>query len=209
MHRILSTLALAATLGLAGAAQAAVVTFEPDDFVLVLGDGDTHSVEGFDFTLQSGRADASFFVSGLQDPAYVGNGSRTLVAANQANLRVATSSGQGFDLLSFDLGGSFVDFTEAWAESVTVIGHTAAGDLSLTVDLPDLATMATVTLNWLGLSSFELRPNGTPVNDFGPDFSIDNLRVNVVPEPASLAVVALALALAAGVGRRGARPRSG
>lgn len=193
MKTMYSLLACVALWGSGVATHAAVVTFEPDDFVPVLNDGDSHSVEGFDFKLQSGRAE-SFFVSGLNDANYVNNGSKNLFVANQANLLVSSSLGRNFDLLSFDLGGSFVNFTGAWADTLTVVGHTDSGDLMLTVSLPDTPTLSTITFNWFGLRSFELRANGTPVDDLGPDFVIDNIRLSVIPEPASSALVLLALA---------------
>jgi hypothetical protein len=115
MKKTLSMFAVAAAMACCVAAQAAVVTFEPDDFVLVLNDGETHSVEGFNFKLQSGRADSSFYISGLQDAAYVNNGSKNLYSANQANVLVTSAAGLSFDLFSFELGGSFVDLPDAWA----------------------------------------------------------------------------------------------
>ena len=64
-----------------------------------------------------------------------------------------------------------------------------------TVNLPASATLSTITLNWQGVQSLELRPNGAAnANAFGPDFVIDNLVANVIPEPASWALVLLALA---------------
>jgi hypothetical protein len=70
------------------------------------------------------------------------------------------------------------------------------------VALPSTATLTTITLNWLGLNSFELRPNGNPnVDAFGPDFSIDNIRLSVIPEPAPWALAALALVMVAGLSK--------
>jgi hypothetical protein len=201
--------AAAALLGALAApftAHAGVVTFEPDDFVLVLTDGETHSVEGFNFKLQSGRADSSFYISGQQDGAYVNNGSKNLYSANQANVLVTSETGLSFDLFSFELGGSFVDLPDAWAESLTIIGHGDAGDVMTTVALPSTATLTTISLNWFGLKSFELRPNGNPnVDAFGPDFAIDNIRVGVIPEPGSAALVLAGLAAFLGRSKRASR----
>jgi hypothetical protein len=52
----------------------------------------------------------------LFDPAtLVNNGSKTLTAFNAAGLSVAPSNANSFDLVSFELGGSFLADPSAWA----------------------------------------------------------------------------------------------
>lgn len=184
-----------ATLLAAPAAQASVVGFESDDFDVVLTPGETRAVEGLNFTLMAG-APESFFTSGLFDPAtYVNNGSKTLTAFNAAGLSVAASNGNSFDLVSFELGGSFLGDPSAWASAVELVGHFEGGATMSRLLAPIGGLLDTISVDWFGLRSFDLIPRGTPgANGLGPDFGIDNLVLNGIPLPATLMLVLAGLA---------------
>lgn len=199
--RLLAGAVLAASAG----AHAAVVTFEPDDFALVLPGFPAHSVEGFDFTLLAGN-DQAFFISGLDAPdSYVNSGSKNLYAANYAGLGIAASSGGAFGLASFQLGGGEIAKPESWAGSIEVIARVVGGGvLAANFVLPSSATMTTVTLGWSNLASFEIVANphaGATLNS--RDFTIDNLDVTAaVPEPQTLALMLAGLGAMGFVARR-------
>ncbi|CAN5427899.1 hypothetical protein BH11PSE9_BH11PSE9_19170 [soil metagenome] len=203
-HRSFEWLAGAVLLASAGA-QAAVVTFEPDDFAVVFPGDPAHSVQGYDFTLLAGNSDA-FFISGLDAPdSYVNSGSKNLYAANYAGLGIAASNGGAFSLASFQLGGGEIASPEKWASSIEVIGRVVGGGvLAANFVLPSTATMTTVTLGWSNLASFEIVANphaGATLNS--RDYTIDNLNVTAaVPEPQTLALMLAGLGAVGFVARR-------
>ena len=186
-----SRLAGAALLALASAAHAGIVTFDPvAEQGATLAPGDSIPAQGFAFTQQSGGFSTLF--AGDLSGAYASNGSATLYAANNAAFSITAAGGAFFTLASLDLGGGNLAFlsdpssVEPWATGVDLLGLFADGSqqtLSLPVDLlsPGLASFA---VGWADLLEVRFSAQG--------DFSVDNLDLQAVPEPAGLAWFGLA-----------------
>jgi PEP-CTERM motif-containing protein len=105
--------------------------------------------------------------------------------------RLRPTGGGVFDLTSLLLGPN----TNGGPNSVinvTITGHRAVGP-DLTSTLLGLTTATTATLNWTNLTSVDF----TATNDAG----LDDIVVTSVPEPASLTVLALGLAVIAATRR--------
>ena len=177
-------------------AQAGVITFAPlDEFGVALADGDQTTAQGFNLRLSSGNAN-SFFIAGLDGAGtYASNGSQSLYAANDADI-VLTSSGARFNLGSFELGGgnlAFLDPTqagnvEAWATQLDLIGLLADGTQLMSSFLIDPLSsgLLNFAVNWGNLIEVRFRVAGG-------DYSLDNISLQTVPEPGSLALLGLGL----------------
>lgn len=186
-----SRLTAAAVLALASAAQAGIVTFDPAaEQGATLSAGDSLQAQGFAFTQLS--AGVSTLFAGDLSGAYASNGSATLYAANDAAFGITATGGAPFALASLDLGGGNLAFltdpssVEPWAAQVDLLGLFADGSqqtLSLPVD-PLSAALARFAVGWIDLLEVRLSARG--------DFSVDNLDLQAVPEPAGLAWFGLA-----------------
>ena len=197
-----SPFAAVAALALAGAlaspaAQASLVTFDPiDEQGSTLVAGDAISAMGFSFT-QANDSPATLFAGDLVG-AYASNGSNSLFAGNRAEIALGRTSGGVFNLVSLALGGGNLGNRSSWAGMLQLVGLTA-DNLTLVTNLlvdPKSTGLARVDLNWFNLTQVSFRSaNG--------DYSLDDLQLQAVPEPASLALVALGLAaILAGSRRR-------
>lgn len=193
-----------AALALAGAlacpaAQASLITFDPiDEQGITLAAGDAISAMGFSFT-QANDSPATLFAGDLVG-AYASNGSNSLFAGNRAEINLGRTGGGVFNLLSLALGGGNLGEPTSWASMLQLVGLTA-DNLTLVSNLlvdPVSTGLAQVDLNWFNLTQVSFRgANG--------DYSLDDLQLQAVPEPASWALVALALAaMFAGSRRRAA-----
>ena len=118
-------------------------------------------------------------------------GTRKLFAANEAQITMSRIDGGAFDLLSADIGGSFVSSTGRWASSVDILGGAPIG-----VVLGVNPVYQNVLLNYTGVTSVVFTPNinaNQGPNNF--EFVIDNLEVDAatVPEPSYLMLLGLSL----------------
>lgn len=197
-----SPFAAVAALALAGAlacpaAQASLITFDPiDEQGITLGAGDAISAMGFSLT-QANDSPATLFAGDLVG-AYASNGSNSLFAGNRADINLSRTGGGVFNLLSLALGGGNLGDPSSWASMLQLVGLTA-DNLTLVSNLlvdPVSTGLAQVDLNWVNLTQVSFRgANG--------DYSLDDLQLQAVPEPASWALVVLGLAaLLAGSRRR-------
>jgi PEP-CTERM motif len=190
---------LSTALGLAlclSQAQAGVITFAPlDEFGVALADGDQTTAQGFNLRLSSGNAN-SFFIAGLEGAgSYASNGTQSLYAANDADI-VLTSANGRFNFGSFELGGgnlAFLDPTQAgnvepWATQLDLIGLLADGTQLMSSFLIDPLSsgLFTFAVNWSNLTEVQFRVAGG-------DYSLDNINLQTVPEPGSLALLGLGL----------------
>jgi hypothetical protein len=178
------------------AAHAGVITFAPfDEFGVALADGEQTTAQGFAFRLSSGNAN-SFFIAGLDGAgSYASNGSQSLYAANDADIVLTSASGR-FNLGSFELGGgnlAFLDPTQAgnvepWATQLDLIGLLADGTQLMSSFLIDplSAGLLNFSVNWSNLTEVQFRVAGG-------DYSLDNISLQTVPEPGSLALLGLGL----------------
>lgn len=193
---------ISATLGVAlclsqAAAQAGVITFEPlDEFGVAQVDGEQTTAQGFNLRLSSGNA-TSFFIAGLEGAgSYASNGSQSLYAANDADVVLTGIGGAAFNFASFELGGgnlAFLDPTQAgnvgpWATQLDLIGLLADGTQLMSSFLIDplSARLFTFAVNWSNLTEVQFRVAGG-------DYSLDNISLQTVPEPGSLALLGLGL----------------
>jgi hypothetical protein len=183
MRNVLSALTFALALCAGPAAQAALVTFnnpsqiviDPDTFVA------SYNEAGFTF---SGAAASYLLLDGIGS-----GGSPGLFALVDNTLKLTASSGGLFSLQSLDFGLFDLQDTTP-SPSLRIEGLLADSSLlSQTLGLGALANFGFT--NWTGLQ--EVRFSGTA------NFVLDN--VSTVPEPASLALVALGIA-GVGMSRR-------
>lgn len=202
MNKRFTRLALAAAVAAGGPAAAAVITFDtPVEQGATLMPGDSLSAQGFTIT-QLGDA-PSFLFAGDLVGAYASNGTPSLYAANQASFAL-TAGGGRFSLLDLELGGGNLAFlgdpgsVAPWAAQVVLDGFFADGStrtMSFDID-PGSAGLARFDVGWAGLVELRVGAAG--------DYSLDNLGLLAVPEPALLSLLALALVAASA-----ARPRRG
>lgn len=204
MNKLLSGLALAAAAALPAASAAAVITFDPvEEQGATLSAGDSLAAQGFSVT-QLSDAPTLLFAGDLVG-AYASNGTPSLYAANHAELALTAPGGSRFSLFDLELGGGNLAFlsdpgsVEPWATEVVLTGLLADGSGPLTLSLGiDQASpgLARFVVGWVDL--VELRIAG------GGDYSLDNLNLQLVPEPHPPALLLLALAAA---GFASLRPR--
>lgn len=192
MKYLLSTVALAATLGLAGAAQASLITFDVPSVIEVdAANLATYTEANFKFS-----GDAATF--GQLDNAGSG-GSPALYGLASNFLSLMAAGGSLFNLASFDYGA--LDNRTAVPPTILLVQGLLANNTLLTETLT-LGPLGSFSFaGWTGLASVRFGANG--------DFVLDNLQLQAVPEPAGWALTALALAGLAGVRltRRRARLR--
>lgn len=205
LKAIVCAAVLAASPFLASHAAATVVDFE--DF----GDWTELTPAGYTlsgFQLVSGNGGFAYIVAGTgNNAALSGNGSTRLVNFNGADVTISAANKGAFDLFSFDGGESWLGEPHFWATQITAVGKLAGGGtVTQTFDLDIVKDafkgMQTFTLDASFRDLLSVTFSGIGGN---PEFSIDNISVNAVPEPASGALVLLGAAGIAAVRRKRAR----
>ena len=183
MRNVLSTLACAVALCAGPAAQAALVTFNNPTLIDIdpVTNVASYNEAGFTFS-----GDAASFLP----LDFIGSGgSGGLFVLANSLLKLSASSGGLFDLQSLDFG-LFDPLNTAPSPLLVVEGLLANNSLLIqTLGLDALASFGFT--NWTGLQEVRFSANA--------DFVLDN--VSAVPEPASWALIALAL-VGLGVSRR-------
>lgn len=193
-HALAGALLLAA----AGSAQAVVIDFEGASG-LASTDGAFIDVDGFRFTLTQGNANG--FLRIINQSDIVEPNTTKLFAANHAVITMTRISGGSFDLLSVDVGGSFVNSPNRWADTVNIVG----GPLEIVTLAGQGPNYVTAVTNYLGVSSVVFRPTqNTNGGTNNWEYVIDNLVLDKVqvPEPMSASLAAFGLLVAVGVRRR-------
>lgn len=183
--------AAAAALGMAGAAQATLVTFNTPALIQVNPS-----------TNEAIYSEANFKLSGLAatfgqlDNAGTG-GTPGLYGLQGNSLALMSANGSLFNLTSFDFG-ALDNLTAVPPTSLSVQG-VQANNILLTETLSLGALSSFSFTGWSGLAAVRFSSaNG--------DFVLDNLNLQAVPEPASWALIGVALA-GLGLSRRSAAAR--
>ncbi|MBC8087188.1 MAG: PEP-CTERM sorting domain-containing protein [Phycisphaerae bacterium] len=138
-----------------------------------------------------GSADALFYTG---SPALFNN------SATGTAIDIGSSSGARFSLFSIDL----TSFLGAIGNPTSVLFEGSlegGGSLSRTVDVDGATTTPTSVAfsDWVGLSSVRLTVTDP---SFEPYVQFDNVSVSVVPEPASIALLGVGLAVIGAAARR-------
>ena len=183
--------------------QANVIDFETGS--LLLGIGQTGSLEGFNFT--TGGQSGSFIAAPVLPAnclpgSCVSDGTQTLGAFNGANVTIEPIIPVRFALDSFDVAGTHSSGSVRNATSIQVIGDLSGGGQVTETFAIDPSTFQTLTLSssFANLSSVEF-DGLLPIGLNSPELQLDNIvySPSTVPEPpplVPLATVLLATALA-------------
>ena len=140
----------------------------------------------------NGSANANGFLGITSQNSIVEPGTSKLFAANEAQITVSRIDGGAFDLLSVDIGGSWISSPSRWASSVDILGGAP-----MNVILGVNPVYQNIALNYAGVTSVVFTPKineGGGPNDF--EFVLDNLEVDTatsVPEPSYLMLLGLSL----------------
>lgn len=130
-------------------------------------------------------------------PACPDNGS-TYILAHGAGIKLASSSGNAFSLTGFDGAEAHGQASGLWARGIMVTGYLAGGGTvsqSFALDWLQDGPGAGIDFQAFTLSGFDNLSYVTFTNNGGGSFfSLDNIKANDVPEPASLALLGLGLA---------------
>jgi hypothetical protein len=191
-----------------GLAQATVVDFED---IAVDGGTFLHNASvvsrGFNVA-HAERAEGGFALvdgnAGQGGTDFSGNGTSRLLSFNASRITVAPVAGGEFDIISFDGGESWISQPHQWSTQIEAVGYLAVGgtttqvfDLDLIKD-PVLG-LQTFTFNnsFRGLTRVEFIGIGG-----NPEFSLDNVAVQAVPEPETYALMLGGLSAVAFMARR-------
>ncbi len=178
------------------------ITFEGFPYVTAFFPGESLSSQGFVFqNLGSHPVEVSGNIpAGIPScsPPCADNGTQYLLTQVDGLLRLTHSTGQPFALSSLDAAESFSGLPEFWARQVVVTGEVVGGataqalfDLDLINDgtggVSDFQTFA-LPPTFSDLTALTIAGAGNVGRN---DFSIDNLRLTVVPEPNSVVLLGL------------------
>lgn len=195
----------AALLLIACSASADTITFEGGPYAGVFNSGDSLLVDNYKFTLNNILAG---FIGITNQSNIVETNTTKLYGANDSEIIMSKSDGAAFDLLDFDVGGSFTDDPLgpffSWASAVTVIGTFAGGgSISETVNINQSLTYTHATLGgFSGLKSVRFTPLPNVEadqwsNPWRRNFTLDNIEVQPASVPdSSSSVELLGIALA-------------
>lgn len=147
----------------------------------------------------------SFIIAGTGDNTGLsGNGSTRLVNFNGASVTLSAANQGAFDLFSFDGGESWFGDEHFWADRISVVGTLAGGGTVTQTFYLDLVKHAVSGMQTFTLDASFRRLLSVTFSGIGgnPEFSIDNISVKAVPEPASGVLLLLGAAGIAAVRRR-------
>ena len=142
--------------------------------------------------------------SGQGATDFSGDGTKRLISFNTSSISVSAASATPFDAIAFDGGESWVMQPHGWATQIQAIGHLAAGGTtSQTFNLDLIKNPITGMQHFVFDNSFHAL-NRLEFKGLGgnPEFSLDNVAVQVVPEPETYALMLAGLGAVAFMVRR-------
>lgn len=141
----------------------------------------------------------------MQGVLFSGNGSKRMRTANGGAITVTSLDGQPFNATGFEGGETWISLPHYWATAIQVTGfrrdgQTVAETFALDLVKDPLLGMESFALGagFRGLLALEFRGIGG-----NPDFSIDNVMLTPVPEPALAWLMLAGLGAGALLRRRG------
>jgi hypothetical protein len=168
---------------------------------------DHSSITSEDFVVQHSGTSGSFAVVLVNQGSpgdFAGNGTKRLVSFNNSMITLTHDDGALFDALTFDGAESWKSLPHSWATGIRATGYSPDGTVtqvfSLDINKDPLFGFQQFTFagDFRDLSKLEFTGVcGSP--GCNPEFSIDNLSLVPVPEPATTVLFGLAVASCSGL----------